>query len=154
MILVAYRFLFVISLGYCIDVLGAAMDKDTVVKPKFGTLYKAPDSSLYYHGTWYGFLKQTLIIGSIELQDSSFSFTPLHGLPGWPPEIFEEKFPFNSQFKVVTIAYKDIMWIRYTGKVKLKNGAKHLMFGIRRKYWRPIYLQIKARVKAVNESEK
>lgn len=126
--------------------LGAPTKTDTVVDKK--TIANYLRSSMFYHGSWYGFLKQTLIIGKIELHDSSFTFTPYDEVPGWPQESFEKYYPFNSGFKTVCIMYKDVKSIRYTGRIKLKNGVVHQMFGVRRRYWRPLYLQIKAKVKS------
>jgi hypothetical protein len=146
MTLIASRFFIIVSLAGFNRVTGAPSDVDTLVKENEAA-YSVPKSSMFYHGAWYGFMKQTIVIGAIEPGDSVFTFEPLHGLPGWPKAVFERRYPLNSGFKKISILYKDVKTIRYSGRIKLKNGVKHQMFGIRRRYWRPIYKQIKAEVR-------
>jgi hypothetical protein len=153
MALVARILLIIVSVGCCNVVRGAPTDNDTAAEKSGVRVYKVPKSSMFYLGAWYGFMKPTLVIGAIQVQDSCFRFVPLDGLPGWPEEMFERKYPFNSGFKPISISYKDVNSIRYSGRIKLKNGGEHQMFGIRRRYWRPLYKQIKANVRATSRQQ-
>jgi hypothetical protein len=126
---------------------------DSTVKRKFIAVYKTPKSAIFYHAHWNNILKPAVVIGSIDIQNDGFKFTPSNGIDGWPQDIFENKFPLNKGFHEIFILYNDIKSINYKGRIVLQSGAKHRMFGTHRKPWRSTYLQIKERVNSQSASK-
>jgi hypothetical protein len=124
---------------------------DSTVKRKFIAIYKTPRSAMFYQAYGKNIFKQALIIGSIEIQDNGFRFTAWNSIEGWPQDLFEKKFALNNGFREIFILYADIKSIRYNGRILLRNGARHVIFGTHRKPSRAIYLQIKARVDTVQK---
>lgn len=139
-------FLIVFLSGMQINLVASVAD--STVKRKFITVYKTPKSAIFYHVHWNNILKPAVIIGSIEIQKDGFKFSPWSKIDGWPQDLFERKFPLNKGFREIYILYTDVKSINYKGRILLRSGAMHRMFGTHRKPWRSTYLQIKDRIDA------